>query len=120
MQVYIFLPTKRLILFSFFFFLSQQICHFIAKFYAAKYYPNLSFQLYDAICGFGHPGGDENEKDEHDVPREIIDIKTKVEEQETKWVVFFFCLVFNPLEASEKKSEWTYQHTPKLSQFLIK
>lgn len=80
MQVYIFLPTKRLILFSFFFFFSsQQICHFIAKFY-----PNLSFQLYDAICGFGHPGGDENEKDEHDVPREIIDIKTKVEEQETK------------------------------------
>ena len=87
MQVHIFLPTKRLILFWFFFFFffsSQQICHFIAKFYAAKYYPNLSFQLYDAICGFGHPGGDENEKDEHDVPREIIDIKTKVEEQETK------------------------------------
>nr|XP_058941683.1 transient receptor potential cation channel subfamily A member 1-like [Pocillopora verrucosa] len=51
-------------------------------------YPNkklpLKTRLYDAICGFGHPGGDENEKDEHDVPREIIDIKTKVEEQETK------------------------------------
>ncbi|XP_022786604.1 transient receptor potential cation channel subfamily A member 1-like isoform X2 [Stylophora pistillata] len=44
----------------------------------------LKTRLYNAICGFGHPGGDEDKKDEEEVPHEVIDIKTKLEEQEAK------------------------------------
>ncbi|KAL9951430.1 hypothetical protein ACROYT_G044089 [Oculina patagonica] len=51
-------------------------------------YPNkkapLKTRLYDAICGFGHPVGDDNEEGEQDVSPEVVEIKTKLEEQEAK------------------------------------
>ncbi|KAJ7386324.1 Transient receptor putative cation channel sub A member 1 [Desmophyllum pertusum] len=51
-------------------------------------YPNktasLKTRLYDAICGFGHPGGDDSEEVDQDVSPEVVEIKTTLEEQEVK------------------------------------
>ena len=45
-----------------------------------------AFQLYDAICGFVHPGADRDKGEvQQDVQSpEIMEVKTRLEEQEVK------------------------------------
>jgi len=52
-------------------------------------YPNkpapLKTRLYDAICGFGHPGEDREEQEgDIEASPEVVEIKAKLEEQEVK------------------------------------
>ena len=45
----------------------------------------MSFKLYDAICGFVHPGEDDRGEGTHDTQfPEVVEVKNRLEEQEVK------------------------------------
>ena len=120
MQVHIFLPTKGLILFSFFFFFIPANMSFYCKVLCCKVLPQPIISVIWCYMWFWSSGRWWERKRRTWCPSWNNWHKNKSRGTGNKVSCLFFCLVFNPLEASEKKSEWTYQHTRKLSQFPIK